>query len=159
MYDMFIEELNSKNLSFHNPKKDQCTLCVSFREGNEKTKLELKEAFEQLIKEKHMVTELKNRHKEISMSDHTVLCGVFDLQQVIYLLISKESGIFYKSRLSNFNFTFYDLASKDCYCFVWYEAIGKRGASEIATCLFKVLERYSRLGAQKICLFSDGCYG
>nr|CAI5834543.1 unnamed protein product [Callosobruchus analis] len=34
--------------------KDQCTLCVSFREGDEKTKLELKEAFEQHIKEKHM---------------------------------------------------------------------------------------------------------
>nr|CAH7721344.1 unnamed protein product [Callosobruchus chinensis] len=168
MYDMFIEELshqssqrkifNSKNLSFYNPKKDQCTLCVSFREGDEKTKLELKKVFEQHIKEKNRVRELKNCHKEAAMSDPTVLCGVFDLQQVIYLPISKESGIFYKSRLSNFNFTFYDLAT-NCYCFVWYEATGKRGASEIATCLFKVLERYSRQGAQKICLFSDGCYG
>nr|CAH7766657.1 unnamed protein product [Callosobruchus chinensis] len=133
-------------------------VCI-VREGDEKTKLELKKVFEQHIKEKNMVRELKNRHKEASMSDPTVFCGVFDLQQVIYLPISEESGIFYNRRLSNFNITFYDLAGKDCYCFVWYEATGKRGATEIATCLFKVLERYSRQGAEEICLFSDGCYG
>ncbi|CAH2021301.1 unnamed protein product [Acanthoscelides obtectus] len=114
MYDMFIEELSqqsierkpciamyrkifkSKNLSFYHPKKDQCSLCLSFREGDETAKQKLKEDFEKHIKEKTKVRELKRLFKEVAMADNTVLCGVFDLQQVIYLPISKENAIFIK---------------------------------------------------------------
>ncbi|CAH1126521.1 unnamed protein product [Ceutorhynchus assimilis] len=69
MYDMFREDLmlrdiqkkpcvttfrkilKSKNLSFYHPKKDQCSLCLTFR-GDEKVKQEMKEVFEKLIEEK-----------------------------------------------------------------------------------------------------------
>lgn len=82
------------------------------------------------------------------------------LFQVIYLPISNESALFYKSRLATFNFTFYDVESKECFCFAWHEACSKRGASEIATCVFKVLENYNTSGKKKVVsLYSDGCYG
>nr|CAH7746657.1 unnamed protein product [Callosobruchus chinensis] len=85
----------------------------------------------------------------------------FDLYRFpqIYLPISNESAIFYKSRLLNFNFTFYDLASRECFCFVWNETISRRGSSKISTCLFKVLEEYSRKGIKQVELFSDVCFG
>lgn len=79
--------------------------------------------------------------------------------QVIYVPISKEGGLFYRSRLATFNFTFYDICSKDCFCFAWHEACSKRGASEIATCVFKVLENYNSKKKKIVSLYSDGCFG
>lgn len=84
---------------------------------------------------------------------------VFDLQQVIYVPISQESALFYKTRLSNFNFTFYDLANKECFSFPWHEGSSKRGSSEITTCIFKVLEHYNSKETKTVSLYSDGCFG
>lgn len=179
MYAMYVEELQdnkrtdlvasfslyrkifkSKNLSFFRPKKDQCSLCVSYHNAaDEKTKNDLKNRYSAHIAEKEAARELKSQCKKKAIEDDMTLCGVFDLQQVIYLPISKESAIFYKSRLSNFNFTFYDLATRECFCFIWNEAISKRGSSEIATCIFRVIEDYHKKSIKNITLFSDGCLG
>lgn len=177
MFEMFLQELKLKGdnkipsyslyrkvfkrqkLSFFSPKKDQCSLCVTYLGGDVNTKAELKERYNTHISEKISVREKKKICKEQAKQNSSILCGVFDMQQVIYVPISKESSIFYKSRLSNFNLTFYNLASKECYCFVWNESVSKRGSSEIASCLFKVLEEYSRKqNVTTIDLFADGCY-
>lgn len=177
IYSMFIEELNlnghsnlpsfstykrvfkNKGLSFHSPKKDQCSLCVAFWEGGEAEKEKLKDRFDEHIAEKTKVREKKEECKQLAKDNQSILCGVFDLQQVIYVPISNDSSIYYKRRLSTFNFTFYDVATKDCFCFVWHEAVSKRGSAEIATCISKVLEDYADKGIKQTYLFSDGCPG
>lgn len=174
MYRMFCEEnfshtvasistyakvFNEMNLSFHRPKKDKCTLCTMFREGSELVKKDIEEKYNAHLKEKDKVREIKTECKNKSIQDKTEVAAVFDLQQVMYLPKSNESAIFYKRRLAVFNFTIYDLSTKDCHCYTWHETVSRRGASEISSCVFSLLMDYSKQNAKRVNLFCDGCAG
>lgn len=119
----------------------------------------MEERYLQHTAEKNKVRELKKMSKEEAMLDKTKACLIFDLQQVIYLPKTHESAVFYSRRLSVFNFTVYDITTKDCYCYNWNETIAKRGACEIASCLEKVLQKYDTQGFETIDFYSDGCAG
>lgn len=83
---------------------------------------------------------------------------MFDLQQVIYLPRSNDGQIFYKRRLANYNFTIYNLVTRDCNCYVWNEVTSKRGSAEISTCLYLFLKESTlEKGAKEVHLFCDGC--
>ncbi|CAG9765876.1 unnamed protein product [Ceutorhynchus assimilis] len=168
MYAMFTEELNptddkpsidlyrkvfrSLNLSFHRPKKDQCSLCMTYKQGEEDVKEKLKDRYE-----KHRVE--KNKEKALKENSE-IACASFDLQQVIYLPQSRESALFYKRRLANYNFTVYDIASKECHCLLWSELESKRGASEVSSCVFRALQIYdSKQHIKSVAVFADGCSG
>lgn len=178
MYDMYKQEaiekgintiasittyrkiFNSLNLSFHTPKKDQCTLCVIVHQSaNGIIDDSLRREYELHTANKKKAREKKQNQKEMALSDPKRVCAVFDLQQVIHLPITKENAIFYKQRLSVYNFTVYNIATRDCYCYTWHEGQSKRGSSEISTCLFMFLEIYDQEGVKAVDLFSDGCYG
>ncbi|KAG5875281.1 hypothetical protein JTB14_000751 [Gonioctena quinquepunctata] len=72
MYSLFLEEQNGVNgekpsittyrniFSFHKPKKDQCSLCITFKYGDDNTKLKLKDIYDKHNAEKIKVRELKN---------------------------------------------------------------------------------------------------
>lgn len=102
----------------------------------------MKEKYEQHTAEKQKVRALKNESKEAAKVDKTKAVLIFDLQQVIYLPRTNESAVFYMRRLSIFNFTVYDITTKECFCYTWDETIAKRGACEIASCLKKLLQEY-----------------
>lgn len=81
-------------------------------------------------------SDLDPDHKELceikkftSVGENTCLCG----------LLLCVCAVFYKRRLAAFNLTIYDLATKDCHCFLWNETISKRGSCEISSCLLKML--------------------
>lgn len=158
--DLYRKVFRGLNLSFHKPKKDQCSICATYWKGDEETKVKLKLKFEKHIAEKNKVREIKQNHKFRALrKDNGFVCASFDLQQVIYLPASKESALFYKRRFANFNFTFYNIADRDCTCFMWNECISNRGASEITTCVYKALTDLDDKGAKIVSLFSDGCSG
>lgn len=154
--DVFIK---SKNLSIHRPKKDQCSLCMNYHKGNDDLRKELEDAFVKHVIEKDKIRQIKDTCKKEAMENSNILCASFDLQQVIYLPMSKESAIFYKRRLSNYNLTFYNISNKDCHCFLWDETQSKRGSSEISTCVFQALKFYDEQGTKRAYLFADGCSG
>ena len=84
----------------------------------------------------------------------------FDLEQVIFLPKSNRSEIFYKRRLSNYNFTLYNLESKEAWAFVWHECIAGRGANEIASCIQQYLQHLEEdHRIQTIDMYCDGCSG
>lgn len=149
----------SKNLSFHTPKKDQCSLCVMYKTGDFSVKSKLEGKFNKHTEEKNAVRQQKEKSKQTAKEDTTFLCASFDLQQVIYLPCSNESAVFYKRRFSVFNFTFYNIFNKDCFCYTWSEADSKRGSSEIATCVYNALKFYDSKGIKVASLYSDGCSG
>lgn len=176
MYQMFLNDLEpnakkpclslyrlvfrSMNLSFHRPKKDQCGLCRIQKDGKEEEKVKIRDAYEKHILEKTAVRKLKEKNKTDAQCDSTIYSGCFDLQQVINLPISNDGSVFYKRRLSVFNLTLYDLGSRDCLCFTWHEGTSGRGASEIATAVFKTLKKYDEEKKIKSAyLFADGCGG
>ncbi|KAG5886831.1 hypothetical protein JTB14_005283 [Gonioctena quinquepunctata] len=176
MYSLSLEEQNevndekpsitthrnifrSKNLSFHKPKKDQCSLCITFKDGDDNTKLKLKDIYYKHNAEKIKVRELKNECKTKATIDKKFVCRSFDLQQVLHLPVSNESAVFHKRRLSYYNLTYYDIVTKACKCFTWHEGISKRGSCETATCIYRVLQSYDNNNVQFVSLYSDGCGG
>ena len=68
----------------------------------------------------------------------------------MYLPMSRESSIFYKRRLSNYNLTFYNISNKDCYCFLWDET--QKISSEISTSVYTALKLYDSKGIKNISL-------
>lgn len=173
MYDMFTHEnaskgisasytsycnvLKSQNISFHNPKKDMCKICQTYRKGDPQKKKELMETFLQHTKEKEAVRLKKDKAKR--ETDNNVAVATFDLQQVLYLPKTNDNQLFYKRRLANYNLTMYDLKTKECHCFLWHEGLGKRGSSEIGTCLKIYLDNLNTTGKKEAMLFADGCPG
>ena len=158
-FRIYLKLCKQQKISIHRPKKDQCSLCTSYRKGDDNTKEKLKETFDIHISEKTKVRQLKEECKQQGIDNPNTLCANFDLQQVIYLPISKDSQIFYKRRLSIFNFTFYNVASKECDCYLWHDGQSRRGSSEMSTAVFKALKFYDDAGVKKAYLFADGCGG
>ena len=156
-YSTYCEVLKTQNLSFHNPKKDLCKLCESYRKGDAEKKIELQSQFEEHTKEKEAVRKKKENAKHDDSPNKTV--ATFDLQQVIYLPKTNDNMLFYKRRLGNFNLTVYELKTKTCHCFTWHEGQGKRGPSEIGTCLTLYLDTLDEACMKEVTLFADGCPG
>ncbi|CAG9827386.1 unnamed protein product [Diabrotica balteata] len=117
MYAMFIYEsgfdedkssfttyravFKAKNLSFHRPKKDLCSLCKTYHESSKEKKVEMQTTYDEHTKSKNAIREYKSLCKISAESDpEKTVCLCFDLQQVIHLPISNENAIFYKRRLA-----------------------------------------------------------
>ncbi|KAK3891642.1 hypothetical protein Pcinc_004489 [Petrolisthes cinctipes] len=62
-YTTYCDVLKSQNISFHNPKKDQCKICENFRKGDSEKKKELMCMYEQHNKEKYAVRKIKEQAK------------------------------------------------------------------------------------------------
>ena len=58
-----------RKLKFHSPKKDQCGLCGSYRNGSPELKERLKEKYDKHIAEKEKVREIKQMSKEKSQQN------------------------------------------------------------------------------------------
>ena len=145
------------NFSFHKPYKDLCKICETYRSSKEEN---FEIHYNRHISEKEETRRLRLESKALSKVDgslHVAAC--FDLQQVIYLPKSPRSEIFYKRRLSNYNFTIFNLKDSSVDCFLWHEVISGRGANEIASCVYKFLLAQDDKGVETVDLFCDGCAG
>lgn len=150
---------NTMNLKFHKPKKDQCGICAGYSEATEDEKERLRESYECHIAEKEKVRTIKKESKTASRANPELVTAVFDLQQVIYLPKSERSEIFYKRRLACYNFTVFDIATRDGFCYTSHEGTTKRGSNEIASSLYDFLTKKDQEGAKEVNLFCDGCPG
>ncbi|CAH2005566.1 unnamed protein product [Acanthoscelides obtectus] len=83
-YHTYRRVFKSLNLSFHHPKKDQCSLCSSYKEGSTETKAKLEDSFAAHIAEKDSARKKKKDAKESSQENPEVIASaVFDLQQFV----------------------------------------------------------------------------
>lgn len=158
-FTYYCKIFHEKNVSIHHPKKDQCTLCITFRTGDQATKERLREKYDRHIREKEKIREIKKKCKEESLISPLLASPVFDLEQVLTFPMSPESLVFYKRRLSAFNLTIYELGSGNCECNFWDETMSRRGSSEVSSCVFLYLQDLDKRGHIKVNLFSDGCPG
>lgn len=109
------------------------------------------------IKEKELSRDSKENDKIIaSSSDGKIMTVCFDLQAVLQIPCGDVATLYYKRKLSCFNFTFFDLASKNGTCFFWNEAIAERGSNEIGTC---ILEYLRDKNVENVIFYSDNCSG
>ncbi|XP_072384010.1 uncharacterized protein [Diabrotica undecimpunctata] len=148
------------NLSFHHPKKDQCRVCSHYISAttDEKSLLKIDYEAHLFLKDQARTEKLKDRiYAEFSNGSH--ICANFDLQQV--LLVPSDptnNALFYKRRLANYNFTIYNVVSKQGDCFIWNETQGSRGSCEIASAIYLYLRSLPET-TSCVTFFSDRCGG
>nr|CAI5861067.1 unnamed protein product [Callosobruchus analis] len=147
------------NLSFFIPKKDLCDTCHNFENLPVEKKSEMEEEYQQHLRNKELSRQIKNNDKESARSNPLQVSVVFDLQQVLSVPKSNVGVSYYKLKLSTYNFTMYNLLSKECQCFMWNECIARRGSSEIGSCLLKFVEWHVQKGFKEFSFFSDNCSG
>ncbi|XP_072395672.1 uncharacterized protein [Diabrotica undecimpunctata] len=147
------------NMSFFRPKKDLCDTCHDYEHSSAEEKLKLEETFQLHVRNKNMARDLKNIDKEKAKENTTFCAAAFDLQQVLSTPKSDVGLAYYKLKLSTYNFTVFDLAIKDSFCYMWYECIAKRGSSEIGSCLLLFIENQIQKGVKEFSFYSDNCSG
>ena len=96
--------------------------------------------------------------KTVIGDNQTVAAVVFDLEEVLPTPSSTESCLYYKQKLNTFDLTVYDYRHGQGFCHVWPETEGQRGSNEIASSIYRYLQRLRRDGI-KVILFSDNCGG
>ncbi|KAK3909537.1 hypothetical protein KUF71_019640, partial [Frankliniella fusca] len=148
------------NLGFHKPKKDRCDLCLVYEIGTAAQKLKLQAKFdEHLRNKKNAKAARKEDEKKAKACSDTVCYCLMDLQQVISLPKTEAGMVFYKRKLSTYNFTVYDKTFKKGYCYLWDESEAKRGANEIATCVLLFIKKKVSEGITDFFIWSDNCGG
>ncbi|KAL4716699.1 hypothetical protein ACJJTC_004818 [Scirpophaga incertulas] len=167
-YKVFTQNYN---ISFFRPRKDQCDLCLQYKNSTPEQKVLLKESYDAHLEEKALSRQEK-RDDRCKIDDKNKVL-VFDLQAVLQSPRGDTSGFYYKSKLNSYNFTITMLNKKidgqikdsydDVHCFFWNETDGKRGANEIGSCLLKVFEKLSAESSNNngcnLILYSDNCAG
>nr|CAH7736620.1 unnamed protein product [Callosobruchus chinensis]CAH7749798.1 unnamed protein product [Callosobruchus chinensis] len=153
---IFNEEFN---LSFFVPKKDQCDYCTAFEQMTTQEKASQLEEYNQHHKEKTLAREEKERDK--SSNKHV---AVYDLQATLPCPKGETSNFYYISKLNVYNFTIFNLKTKDVECYVWHEGHAHRGADEIGTCVLKYLESINSSAELQgseidVVFYSDNCGG
>lgn len=85
--------------------------------------------------------------------------AAFDFQKVHSCPHAETSILYYKKKLNIYNFTIFEMGKKVGKCFMWHEGIGKRGAKEVASCVYDFIKNQSSKGIQTINLYSKHCGG
>lgn len=146
------------NLSFFTPKKNLCDICHDYENSSQAEKENLSKEYDLHILNKNLARDLKNTDKQKAVEDTSdFCCAVFDLQQVLPVPKSFVGVSYYKLKLSTFNFTVFNLANKECYCYMWNEIIGKRGANEIGSALMMYVLEKTKDGIKTFLFYSDNC--
>lgn len=141
------------NISFHSPKKDACKYCEENKNG-----MGDQMEFEEHMQRKNLARLEKKEDKEKAMNDSSFRAFTFDLEAVLYSPCSSVSSMYYTRKFSTYNFTIYEQALKEGYCFLWNETNGMRGSDEIGTILFMFLRSLSAK-TKHVSFFSDSCGG
>lgn len=156
-FDVFNTQFN---ISFFKPKKDQCDHCEKFKNAteNEKASLEIQHKLHLSNKEKSRAEKANDllfaKENEQSTS---LIC--FDFQKVLSTPKTDTGCLYYKRKLSVYNFTIFDIVRHKAYCYVWSEDDAKKGSNEVASCLLHYFIYMASTGIDKFLLYSDNCSG
>ena len=176
MYDMYVKKRQDEgcktpasettyrnvfnlefNNSFHKLVKDRCDVCAAYKNGCF-TEAE-DEDYKKHIQMKEESRQLKHEVKAAVKINLCLAAAVFDLKAFLPTPSSVESCLYYKRKLNMYNLTVYDYRNRQGYFNVWAETTAMRGSDEIASCVYRYLERISKEGVKKVTLFSDSCGG
>jgi hypothetical protein len=161
--NFFYRTFTSKfNIGFHVPKKDKCISCEKFKNTPEELKNEEVRKQHQVHEDEKNATYVEHIADQMARkTDPTVLCCSFDLEAVLNTPHGESVLLFYSRKYTVYNFTVYESVTRKGFCYIWGEADGKRGSTEIATCLHKwLLDVDGRNdGTKHVILYCDCCSG
>lgn len=153
--EMFTKEYN---IRFFNPKKDLCVVCSKYKKAE--SKQELEQEYQKHIQRKMTCQAAKDADKVRANTDDTFMSLTMDLQAVLQIPRGGESVLYYMRKLVIYNFTIYEARRpNNAYCLCWSELNGKKGSSEIGTCLLYYLSHEMPKTVTEVSIFSDTCSG
>ena len=120
---------------------------------------EMKKKMEEHQHNKTAAREFKAVLKEQAKSGYKINVACFDLQQVLLTPHTMSSQLFYRRKLSTYNLTVFDVATRAGFCYMWHEGDAKRGANNIASCVWKYIQHCNEHGHKAIHFFTDNCSG
>lgn len=157
---VYRKVFNSYNpqLSFYIPKKDQCTQCSVYHSAHDKSSLEEEWQAHKNREKASMSMKQEDKDRCQSENGETFRAISFDLQALLSVPYSNDSQLYYRRKLNVYNFTIFDCHNNDGYCFVWDECNGRKGSSEIGTCILRYLRQLPP-SVSHVSSFSDTCGG
>ena len=99
------------------------------------------------------------KDQETAKQMPSMCAATFDLEKVLNMPKSESSSMYYKRKVSLYNFTVYNLATKEESCNVWNETIGKRGANDISSFLWRYINQETEKRKTSFHFYSDNCGG
>ena len=157
--ETYRKVFRSYKLKFHVPKKDLCKKCVAYKElkTHDLSSLE-KENHSKHLKRRNDAYLRRDADKIAAKNDAKTLAFNFDLEAVLRTPKGASGPFFYVRKLAVYNLTFYKFGNQDVDCFTWDETEGKRGSTEIATCVYKYICSHKQ-GVTHVRMMSDNCGG
>ncbi|XP_041982815.1 uncharacterized protein LOC121739498 isoform X3 [Aricia agestis] len=143
------------NISFYKPKKDMCSLCLSYTNANGEDKLNIEDAYLTHLREKELCRLDKEADIESCKNDSSKIICCYDMQAILQTPSGNDSLFFYKRRLNVYNCTVYEIVSKTGHCYLWNESLGGKGCDEVGTCILRFLKDYC-IGKHVI-FYTDNC--
>lgn len=158
----FSQIFQTLNLKFKKPKLDTCHKCDKFKTKIAVTQVESLDALKSEQADHHHQAEQsyesKRHDKQKANIDVNLKVFCFDLQQCLPTPFLRSSVSFYKRPLWTFNLTVHDCSTNEPFCYMWHEALAKRGGNEIASCLFQHLQSLQP-SVNHVVFYSDCCPG
>ena len=149
------------NLQFKKLRVDTCKTCDSLNmciKANKDNVFDKKAELLEHHKKANMAR--TNMNVDITTVDGNTSCLIIDLQQVIPLPTLTHSEMFYLRQLSHFNFCIHAYPSNQGFMNLWHEGEGGRGASEIASCIFNLVNNVENFQCREnLVIWSDNCCG
>lgn len=144
------------NYSFHRPKKDGCVTCERYKLAEDKGPLEA--GYTQHNQNRELAKALKKADKDSAKQDSSTKVYTFDMQAVLTTPCSTVSPMYYSRKFATYNCTFYDLVTKEGFCFLWNETEGQRGSDEVGTSMFTKISELPT-SVKNVIMFCDCCGG
>lgn len=169
-YSKIVILLTAMGIKFKKPSLDTCNTCDTLKmqiemSNKNHTDRSVTESLEQKLIEHQTKAdeayEAKRIDKSFSISKKsTVQTFTFDLQQCLPTPMLRTSTSFYKRSLWTYNLTVHECSTNEAFCYMWHEAVSKRGANQISSCLLKHLQYLDSFGHIKhVIYYSDSCPG
>ena len=101
------------NLTRHSfiKKKDLCDVCEQFKNANAEEKCTQHASFDEHLQNK-IASRLEKEKQRVVSENSAEICAVFDLQKVLPLPAGDMSSLYYKRKLSLFNFTIFNMGKQ-----------------------------------------------
>ncbi|XP_052131580.1 uncharacterized protein LOC127751676 isoform X1 [Frankliniella occidentalis] len=166
-YNSYLEIFKSlrPKLKFKSPKVDTCETCDSLQNGikhshSAEEKETLQQQLDLHVSRAEFAYTCKREDKQSAKSSKQVISTiVFDLEQVLPCPYLTSGNVFYLRQLSVYNLTVFVTETKQAFNFMWHEAIGGRGADEIASCLLCYFSSFLPETVKHVIMYSDTCSG
>lgn len=149
----FRQVFQNLGFSIFRPRKDQCDECISFKYGNIS-----RDEYEKHIAAKNKARKEKENDKELSINDKSVSVWTMDVQAVLCCPQTKASALYYRTKLQVHNFTLYNLATKEGYCYPWEETEGELKMENFSSMQYQHFKKIliNDPGIKTLIVWSDG---